>query len=214
MQTPQARLRLGDTDVLLLGTIPGFVPDGDRVRQAFEAFLPDAVALGVPPEDLRTLEALAKADPKPELPPPDEATERLLQLLAAFGPTRIPSPDLEAAQSLASAAGLQPQAIDLDDARHADLYTTHVKFRHVVQSNMVKSRLLKKGVEGPDAYALAAAWDEAWTAPKGLARVELEREAHMADRLREAARGKQRVLAIVPASRLPGLLARLQAPPA
>lgn len=214
MATPQVRMRVGDADLLLLGTIPGFVADGERVRQAFDAFLPDVVAVGVPAEDVHTLELLAKTEPKPELPQPDEATERLLQLLANYGPVRIPSPDLEVAQSLASSAGLTLEALDLDDAQHAHLYTLHVKFRHVVQSNVVKARLLKKGVEGSDAYALAAAWDDAWHRPKGLRKVEDERESHMAARLRELAATRKRILAVVPATRLAGLARLLQSSPA
>jgi len=66
--TRQARLRIGECDVLLLGNVPGFGPDGERVEQAFHAFLPDCVALGVPPEDVRTLERLAGADPSPSCP--------------------------------------------------------------------------------------------------------------------------------------------------
>lgn len=214
MRTPQARLGIGGCEVLLVGTVPGFAPDGERVEQAFQAFLPDCVALGVPAEDLAVLAQLATADPKPELPMPDEATQRLLELLAAFGPTAIPSPDLERATALARAGAIPVEALDLDDAEHATLYTKHVKFRHVVQSNSIKRRLLKDGVAGADAYALAAAWDAAWTRPKGLREVEEARERHMARRLRECAAGHRRILAVVPATRLAGLLRVLQDVPA
>ena len=206
MRTPQARLRIGGCEVLAVGTIPGFVPDGERVEQAFQAFLPDCVALGVPPEDLTVLEALATADPKPELPPLDEATERLLELLSRFGPTAVPSPDLERATALARNAGVPVEALDVDDAGHSQLYTKHVKFRHVVQSNSIKRRLLKTGVQGADAYALSEAWDAAWTRPKGLRAVEDARERHMAARLREAAAGRARLLAVLPAARMAGIL--------
>src|SRR5688572_5872617 len=63
--TPQARLRIGGCDVLLLGTVAGLVPDAARVRQAFDAFMPEVIALGVPPEDLEALRLLAGTD-KPE----------------------------------------------------------------------------------------------------------------------------------------------------
>lgn len=210
MRTPQARLRLGRCDLLVVGTVPGFAPDGGRVEQAFQAFLPDGVALGVPPEDVRTLEQLAKADPKPELPQPDEATARLLELLARFGPTAIPSPDLEAATRLALDAKVPLRALDLDDAAHAHLYTKHVRFRHVIQSNSIKKRLLKEGVEGTDAYDLSEAWDAAWTRPKGLRRVELAREEHMAERLRVVASQHERLLVVLPAPRMAGILRLLQ----
>lgn len=192
-----------------MGTVPGFAPDGERVEQAFAAFLPDCVALGVPREDLAVLEQLATADPKPELPMPDEATQRLLELLAGFGPTAIPSPDLERATALARAGGTPVAALDIDDAEHATLYTKHVKFRHVVQSNSIKRRLLKDGVAGADAYALAEAWDAAWTRPKGLREVEDARERHMADRLRDLTAVHRRILAVVPAPRLAGIVGLL-----
>ncbi|HUR24465.1 MAG TPA: hypothetical protein VM327_00430 [Candidatus Thermoplasmatota archaeon] len=210
MRTPQARLTMGGCEVLFVGTVPGFCPDGERVEQAFGAFLPDCVALGVPREDLAALEQLATADPKPELPHPDEATERLLELLADFGPTAIPSPDLERATALARAGGIPVTTLDIDDADHATLYTKHVKFRHVVQSNSIKRRLLKDGVAGADAYALADAWDAAWTRPKGLREVEEMRERHMASRLRECAAEHRRILAVLPATRLAGVLRSLQ----
>lgn len=213
MGTPQARLKVAGNDVLLLGTVAGFVPDAERVRQAYDAFRPATVALGVPPEDLATLEALAAAGTPPELPPLDDTAERLLGLLAAFGPTRIPSPDLEAAHLAAKGDGVPLAALDLADDEHAALFTKEVRFFHVVQSNAVKSRLLKRGVGGADAYEVAANWDAAWSKPKGLQRVEAAREAHMARRLRECA-ATGTVLAIVPSVRLPGIVAALQRPTA
>lgn len=208
--TPQARLRVAGHDVLVLGTIAGFVPDAERVRQAYDAFRPQVLALGVPPEDLPGLDALAAAGEKPELPELDEATERLLGLLAPFGATRIPSPDLEAAHALARADAVPIVALDLDDDAHAALFTTNVKFLHVLQSNATKSRLMRKPPKGPagDAYAVAAAWDASWNRPKGLRAVEDEREAHMARRLREEA-AKGTVLAVVPSVRLAGIVRHL-----
>lgn len=202
-------MRVGQADALLLGTVVGFMPDGERVRQAYEAFRPRVVALGVPPEDLAALDALAAADPKPELPPLDDTSERLLGLLAPFGGTRIPSPDLEAAHQAARADGVLLEAIDLDDAAHAQLYTKSVKFHHVIQSNAIKSRLLKRGVAGADAYEVALNWDNAWNRPKGMRAVESGREAQMANRLRELCAVPGNVLAIVPAPRLAGVVRAL-----
>ncbi len=55
----------------VLGTIPGFLPDGDAVTKALDELRPDVVALGVPPEDLAGLQALAEAeDPASLMPDP------------------------------------------------------------------------------------------------------------------------------------------------
>ncbi|MGB1586908.1 MAG: hypothetical protein ACPHID_07685 [Thermoplasmatota archaeon] len=53
----EERLRLGDCDLHLIGSIPGFVPDGARVQTALDEGHIQCVALGIPPEDL---EGLAK----------------------------------------------------------------------------------------------------------------------------------------------------------
>lgn len=210
MGTPQARLRVAGHDVLLLGTIAGFVPDAERVRQAYEAFRPQLVALGVPPEDLPGLDALAAAA-RPELPELDVADEKRLALLARFGATRVPSPDLEAAHELARRDQVPLAALDLDDEAHAAAFTRHVTFLTVLRSNAIKSRLLRHGVAGGDPYAVMGAWDAAWNRPKGLRRVEEDREACMAQRLKEeAATGT--VLAVVPAARLPGIVRALADP--
>ncbi|MEK6976025.1 MAG: hypothetical protein AABY18_06755 [Candidatus Thermoplasmatota archaeon] len=216
MGTPQARLDVAGNPVLLLGTIAGFVPDGERVRQAYEAFHPRVVALGVPPEDLATLDTLASASAAPaELPPLDDTHERLMGLLAPFGATRVPSPDLEIAHQVARADGVPLSALDLDDDAHATLYTKHVRFHHIIQSNGIKSRLLKRGVTGTDAYDVAANWDAAWTRPRGMRRVEDAREAHMAARLREvAAVADGNVLAVVPSTLLAGIVRALGSNPA
>jgi hypothetical protein len=208
MGTPQARLAVAGHDVLLLGTIAGFVPDADRVRQAYDAFRPATVALGVPAEDLAALDHLATLETKPELAGIDDAMVRQLELLAPFGATRIPSPDLEAAHELARADGVPIVALDLDDEEHAAAYTRHVHFVHVLQSNAIKSRLMRKGVRGADAYEVAANWDAAWSKPKGLRRLEADREQRMAERLREAA-ATGTVLAVVPSVRLAGIVQRL-----
>ncbi len=55
----------------VLGTIPGFLPDGDAVTKALDELRPEVVALGVPPEDLAGLQALAEAeDPASLMPDP------------------------------------------------------------------------------------------------------------------------------------------------
>lgn len=208
MTPPEARMRLGECDVLLLGTIAGFVPDGERVAAAFESYRPDRVALGIPPEDIQTLRRLA-ADPvaHAELPETDLASDRLLQLLSRFGATRVPSPELEQAHRLATVAGIPIAAIDLDDLAHADAFTRLVKVRHIVRSNRREKRLLSETFsEISDPYVLATAWDEHQTRVKPLAAIERLRERHMAVRLRELAARSTRLLAVVPAARLPGVV--------
>lgn len=67
----EQHLQLADCDVHLIGSIPGFVPDGARVQAALDEGSIQCVALGIPPEDLAGLKALhdgatiAKPTPTP-----------------------------------------------------------------------------------------------------------------------------------------------------
>ncbi len=214
MEGPHTRIRLGDADILLVGTVAGFAPDGERVRRAFAEHGPDAVALGVPPEDVATLKAIAESPATADLPEPDDATERLLVLLRRFGETRVPSPDLEAAYAEATSRGVPVEPLDLDDMAHAEAYTSRVKFRHVVRSNSLRRKLLQEPFDDAgDAYALATAWEGYLMRLKPLAEVEAAREEWMARRLREVAAGRRRVLAVVPVARMAGVASRLTAKP-
>jgi len=209
---PETPLRVGGCDVLLLGTIAGFAPDGERVQAAFRRHQPDTVGLGVPAEDLAGLEAIAQ-DPEAfrGMVPPDDAAGRHLELLKRFGEIRIPSPDLEAAYGLAKAGGVAMEALDLDDHAYAQEYTRRVKLLHLWAAKPRQKRLLRQEFQAADAYDLDAQWDRQANAPKPLRELEALREQAMAARIRALAASSRRLLAVVPAARFAGVAALLRA---
>ena len=210
METPDARVRLGEAEVRLLGTIAGFAPDGERVQEALQERV-DCVALGIPPEDVEALGQLAD-DPGlvSDLPEPDEWTERLMEHLSRWGETRIPSPDLAAALAGARRWGAAVEALDLDDDAHTEAHTTRLKMRHLVRMNFARNRMLKEPFDAPGPYDLAAAWDAREHGIAPLRAIQEAREAHMAERLTALGREHLRILAVVPAPRFAGVLVRLQ----
>ncbi|HUR62243.1 MAG TPA: hypothetical protein VM286_07775 [Candidatus Thermoplasmatota archaeon] len=209
----EARVRVGPCEVLLLGTIAGFVPDADRVRAALAGHKPDVLGLGVPADDLPTLRLLAEHPEKSgELPLLDEAEAHFQELLKRYGPTRVPSPDLEAAQQVAAAAGIPLEALDLDDLSHSAAYTKGMKVRHLVLASSRRKKALRSGF--PDAlgaYDLARRWDAA-LAVGPMRELEREREREMARRITGLAATSRRMLCIVPVARLAGVVAALASP--
>lgn len=205
----EARLKIGGCDLLIVGTITGFVPDSDRVRAAFASHDPQAVALGIPKEDLAALSVLAHSTPE-DMSQPDAIQDRFLALLSRFGETRIPSPDLQEAHAAAAARGAPLEAIDMDDETHAAVYVQKVKVRHLWMAPRREKRLVANAFEeAKDAYDFAIQWDLQSNAPRPLREVEGLREETMARRLREVCANRHRVLAIVPVARMAGLLQRL-----
>ncbi len=208
----EIEVRVGNA--LLLGTIPGFEPDGKRVEHAFTKTGPRAVVLGIPPEDLEGLAALA-TEPSlvKELPEAPELDQVLFKHLEPFGTCTIPSPDLSVAYGLAMEANVPLSAADLDDETHTRLYTHKVGFMGVVKSNRLQKRLLKQAPPaGSDAYEVATWWDDALNDLKPLKAIEKAREEAMASGIQEAvAAADGAVLAIVPVPRLAGVAAALRA---
>lgn len=210
---PETHLRCRGARLVLLGTIAGFAPDGPRVAAAARALEPDAVALGVPPEDLAGIEALAD-DPErvAELPELDGPEARFHELLARFGATAIPSPDLQEAHRAAAEAGVPLVAVDLDDETHTALYTRHLKVRHLWKRGRLQDRAMERDfAEAQDAHAFACAWDAALAGMAPLQAVEAAREEAMAGGIDAACKDHARVLAVVPAPRFAGVVTRLSA---
>lgn len=119
MTPPQASLRIGACDVLLLGTIPGFVPDAARVESAFAQHKPDRVALGVPPEDLDTLAHLATApEPQaligPHQPPAPKGKRRMSD--PGAGAAGIEAMSAPRAREMATDPGSDHPIAGLDEA--------------------------------------------------------------------------------------------------
>jgi hypothetical protein len=203
------RMTVAGTEMTLVGTIAGYVPDAERVAAALRGG-PDLIALGIPPEDLEGLRVLREE--KPELPELDPQTERLFELLKPWGECRVPSPDLEEAYQAAMAANTPLAALDLDDEAHSELYIRTVGFRQAVRSGKLLRKALKADFsKHKDPYELAVAWEAFQTNLKPLRAVEAAREDHMARRLIEVSLGKRRVVAILPIARLAGVTARLEA---
>ncbi len=65
----QFDLTVAGRQVHLVGSIPGFVPDGEAVAALLDRVRPDQVALGIPPEDLPALKVLAESDDPSSLIP-------------------------------------------------------------------------------------------------------------------------------------------------
>lgn len=207
MPAPQELLRINDCDVLLVGTIPGFVPDADRVATAVRDHQPDAIALGVPAADLESLEALVADPTLADGLEPDALDLYFLEQIANWGATQlIPSPDLHAAHD----AQLPLHGIDLDDEAHTQLFTDSVKVRHLVQRSGIRKRLGKTTADdAPDPYGLAILWDDALCEIKPLAAIEEARLDHMAAEASRFAAEHDRLLVVVHVAKYAGLFTRL-----
>jgi hypothetical protein len=246
-------VRLGEHEIVILATIPGFVADGTAVADALHELAPQQLGLGVPPEDMDALRALADhADPSSLIPDRPQASvvdefhgapglegihdigagpeaeegdedslfaaidpvhAHLLELLQRFGPTRLPSPDLEAAFAWATSAGVDIVPLDMDDAAHSDAYIAKHRFIDVLRAGKRQQKLLSAQFEeAKDAHDLLRRFDAMQASMPSLQAVEAAREIAMAQGLRTMA-SLGNVVAVVPAVRAVGIIAALNTAP-
>lgn len=204
------RWRFGEGEVILLATVQGLVSERERVRRAFHTEKPTVVALGVPPDMAPTLadyERKEGEDPFEDLADVDYVYS---VKLGEFGPVDLPPPDLLEAARLAKETGLPLHGLDLTEDAYGELFTKLVSVWGFLRYGRIQRRLAKRPPSAPDARSFSLAWDAKIRKVKGIARVEAEREAHLAAGAARLARDSGgRVLFILDGAREEGVRARL-----
>lgn len=179
------RWRFDEGEVVLLATVQGLAAERERVLAALDEERPAVVALGLSPESVA---ALLRYQPDPEVDPFEDLPDHdfiYSVKLREFGDVALPAPDLLAAIGWAQEAGATTYGVDLPDEAYEDLFTRSVNVWGFLQYGRIQRKLARKPPKAGDARAFSLAWDARIRAVKGIARVEAEREAHIA---RQAAR--------------------------
>lgn len=207
-----AVVRAPHGEVRVVATVQGLVAEADRVREAFRACAPKAVALGVSPEAAAALlryEIDHENDPFEDLPEHDYAYSIRLR---EYGDVALPPPDLQEAVHLAREAGVSVYGVDLPDETYEEMFTKEVSALALLRYGRIQRRLVKRPPKADDARGFTLAWDAAIRKVRGLDRLERAREERIAEQAL-ALNGKVQgaVLLVVDLPRASGVLACLRA---
>lgn len=198
----------GNVEFRVVGTVRGLVSEADRVGREFRESPPQAVALGVAPEDLRGLEELGQgADYEHDY---SEADAIYAHFLEGFGPVELPPRDLLTAVQAARERGIPLVAIDLPEADYVDAFTRYVTAWQLLRYNRLVRKLAKRAPGAPDAMTFHLQWDAHVRRLRGFDALERAREDAMVRRLLGAQWPAGRVLVLVEAARVEGVLQRLE----
>ncbi len=198
-------VRLGEATVSVLPVVRGLPSDGEQVVAVIRAWHPDAVALTVSPEELQTLRTYDGG----HLEPDTTEDEVYVAGLSAWEEPVMPPPCFTDAVREAIARKIPLLAVDMDEEAYTDAYTTYVSTMELILQGRLENRLSKKRFRVSTPQEFAIAWDAEINRSVGFARLQKERERFIAGRLREAAEGTARVLAVVEVERVKGVLAEL-----
>ncbi len=188
----------GECSVQILGVIKGLKSEAGTVKDAFDAFQPDRVAISISEEELDGLREMPD-DYEPEL---TRYEEIYAQGLSRFGEVSAPPPCYVAALELADHFKIPVVPVDMDESTYTDLYCAVVDgtslFRHSTRTWMVKRRTFSD--RSPEEFVLA--WDRAVNNLDCFRRIERERAETMAKGIKKACGDARRLLAVIELERM------------
>jgi len=197
---------LGEASVSILPCVRGLPSETRAVARAIESSHPEVVALSLAPEEIEALRSYAGG------PAGAESVEEEVYMagLSAWEEPIRPAPCFTEAVRIADARGLRLEALDMDEETFTDAYTAFVSTMELLLQGRAEKRLARKKFHARSPEEFVLEWDAEVNRMVGFARLQREREAFMAKRLRQIAANAHRVLAVIEVERAKGVLAALR----
>ena len=202
-------IKIGDRHIYLLGTIQGLLSEKEKVRRAYLMYKADAIAVGVSDDMLKGLkDAVEKRVDKVFM---SNVNEIFAQKLSAFGEVQVPPPSLVEAFQISKDYAIPIIPMDMDEDAYQDSFTKAISgfdyYRHIFRIG----RLTKKKFKCKTAEEFVLAWDRYLARIKGFRMLEWNREAFMAEKLRELSKEYTKILAVVEYEREVGIAKKITA---
>lgn len=200
-------IALGESKVLLLGTLKGLLSEKEVVRSIFMDFDPDVICLHISKEELKGLKAVVNGKVENTYL---STTEKIYaREMSRFGEVQIPPPSLVEAYNISRDEGLPVRSLDFDDTSYSEVYTRTVSGMTLIRQSLRIKKINKRKFSSDNPEEFVLEWDRTINRFRGFRNLEIEREKRMARRIRDISRKFSRVLAIVEYERMKGIFENL-----
>lgn len=203
----------GGSELLLLAPVRGLGSEVAPLVEALEAFAPDALGVGISPEELAGFQNyFVDAAVEPLVPlTGTEVSE--VRGLCRFGEVRVPNPAVLAALEWGRERGVPVAALDPSEEESASMFTEHIGYLELVRRTVRERRVARNppAPSTPDEFALA--WDAEIGHGRGSRRFAGARDDELAAAARRLAAEHRRVAVLVDRERFPSVQPRLAAAP-
>jgi len=200
-------VRLGRASVALLPVVRGLPSEAPSVARAIESTAPHLVALSISPDEL---EALRTYDGRPAEAANFEEEIYMAGLSAWETPVK-PAPCFTEAVRTSAARHVPVEPLDMDEETFTSAYTRFVGAVELLFQGRAEGRLARKRFRATTPEEFVLEWDAAVNRSTGFARLQIEREKHMASRIETLAGTSDKILAVVEVERIRGVLGALRA---
>ena len=186
-------------EILIVGAVRGLESEGERIASILERAKPDVIGLSVSKEGLRAMEMLGGGD-RASSKPANVEEELYMRGLSAYGEVMKPPP------CFLAAIGLQipVEAIDMDDELYTAAYCRYVSTLDMMRQGGSQKRLRRLAINSKSPREFVIKWDRLVNRLGGYRRLEMAREAWLANGAARLAAKYQRPLIIVEYERLAG----------
>ena len=195
---------------LVLAPVRGLLGEVAPLLARLDAFAPDAIAVGLSPDEARSLkEHFVGRSCEPLVPlAPTEVAE--LRALARFGDVAVPNPTYPAVLAWGAARGVPVAAVDPSDDAYAMMFTDHIGYTELVRRTLRERKLTRSPPDAGSADEFALTWGRTLAKTRGSARLAAARDAVLAEGARALGAQYRRIAVVVERERFPSVVAALE----
>ncbi len=198
-------LQVGDCKVDILPIVNGLISEADRVREEFSDHEAYGVALSI--EGIQCLKNRRNIE---EMFDVSELDMVYAKHLERFGEVEIPSPAMYTFIDLVTERGKLCIPLDMNDSDFTELYCDNVGAMEFIKEHNVAKKGMKRIFDGSTPEKMAKQWDDFVNSNlKSYGKLSKLREEHIANEIKDIAKYKRELLAIMEVERVDGVVSLL-----
>ena len=198
-------LQIGDCKVDILPIVNGLISEADRVREEFSDHEAYGVALSI--EGIQCLKNRRNIE---EMFDVSELDMVYAKHLERFGEVEIPSPAMYTFIDLVTERGKLCIPLDMNDSDFTELYCDNVGAMEFIKEHNVAKKGMKRIFDGSTPEKMAKQWDIFVNSNlKSYGKLSKLREEHIANEIKDIAKYKRELLAIMEVERVDGVVSLL-----
>ena len=198
-------LQVGDCKVDILPIVNGLISEADRVREEFSDHEAYGVALSI--EGIQCLKNRRNIE---EMFDVSELDMVYAKHLERFGEVEIPSPAMYTFIDLVTERGKLCIPLDMNDSDFTELYCDNVGAMEFIKEHNVAKKGMKRIFDGSTPEKMAKQWDDFVNSNlKSYGKLSKLREEYIANEIKDIAKYKRELLAIIEVERVDGVVSLL-----
>lgn len=199
-------LDVGKCRVDILPVVNGLASGAEKVRQAYGRYEAYAASLGI--EGLESLRR--RTEIGTENIEVSELDIIYSKKMSEFGDVIVPSPAFCEIVDLCATDGIGVIPLDMNDYDYDTAYMECVKATEFTSEHRLAKKGMRKRMDATTPEELAVMWDRHVSSVKGYDRLNRRREEHMAGEVRDTAKYRASLLAVIEVERVEGVVSLLR----